>query len=231
MKIVDQTEWLVARRALLEQEKAFTRDRDALSAARRAMPVVPVTVEYSFQTETGPATLQSLFGPHNQLVIYHFMFGPDWQAGCKMCSFWADSFDRVGPHLAARDTAFFVTSNGPLDRLLAYRARMGWSFPWISTGDGPFHRDFATSFPGSDVGYNYSGRAAGPEMPGLSVFVKLEDGGICHSYSTYARGLDMLNTAYQLLDLTPLGRQEDALDFKMSWVRRHDEYSANDTGN
>ena len=228
-KIVSRQEWLKARKAFLAKEKAFTKERDRLSAARRALPLVKIAKDYRFQTASGDQSLADLFGPHSQLIIYHFMFGPDWEEGCPSCSFWADNFNGIDAHLAARDTAFAAVSNAPLEKLLAYRDRLGWSFNWASAAGSAFSADFGVSFHDGDgadgQGYNYTGKVFGEEMPGVCVFLRLPDGTLCHSYSTYARGLDMLNAAYHFLDLTPKGRDEDNLDFTMAWIRRRDQYA------
>lgn len=227
-KPVSRDEWLDARRALLQREKAFTRERDALSALRRELPLVKVEALYLFHTEAGKQSLLDLFGNNKQLIIYHFMFGPDWEEGCPSCSFWADNLDGIESHLAARDTALAFVSNASLEKLLAYRKRLGWNFNWVSAEDTSFSADFAVSFHEGDesltgTGYNYSGNIYGKEMPGISVFIRDGDS-VLHSYSTYSRGLDMMNGAYHMLDLTPLGRQEDGLDGTMSWLRRRDAY-------
>lgn len=225
---VDRTTWLTARKSFLEQEKAFTKERDRLSQARRALPMVEVTKDYVFDTADGKKTLPDLFGPHPQLVVYHFMFGETWNEGCPSCSFWADNYDRLDVHLAARDTALISTSNAPLEKLLGYQKRLGWSFAWASTAGNSFSEDFRVTFPEKKVsggnGYNYTAGAFAEELPGVSVFLKLPDGRIGHSYSTYGRGLDILNMAYNLLDLTPMGRHEEDLPYPMSWVRRRDQY-------
>lgn len=227
-RIVSREEWLAARKALLDDEKAFTRARDALAERRRRLPVVRVEPEYRFETTEGVKSLAELFNGRRQLIIQHFMFGEGWEAGCPSCSFWADGFDRVTDHLAARDTAFVVVSNAALDKLLAYRDRMGWTFDWVSTANDSFSRDFDVTFRPEDAAtarYNYAPKANPmTELPGISVFVALDDGGVAHSYSTYARGLDPMNPAYQLLDLTPLGRGEDETTPPMSWLKRRDEY-------
>jgi predicted dithiol-disulfide oxidoreductase (DUF899 family) len=222
--VTDRATWLAARTELLAEEKDFTRARDALSARRRALPWVRIDKPYRFDTETGPATLADLFGGQRQLIVYHFMFGTDWEEGCPSCSFWADNFNGIGVHLAHRDTALIAVSKAPLAKLLAYRARMGWSFPWVSAGDSGFNEDFGVSFAGPGEDYNYAPRTGThSELHGVSVF--LRDGeAVCHTYSTYARGLDMLNGAYHYLDLTPLGRHEEDLPWSMAWLRRHDQY-------
>lgn len=227
-QIVSRDEWLEARRKLLSREKDFTRERDALSAARRDLPMVIVDKEYVFEATDGKKSLSDLFGPSRQLLVYHFMFGEDWQEGCPSCSFWADNYDRLDVHLAARDTALVATSNAPLSRLEDYKRRMGWSFVWVSTAGNDFSTDFGVTFPGKEVrdgrGYNYTDTAFSEELPGVSTFLKLDDGRIAHSYSTYGRGLDILNMAYNLLDLTPMGRHEDGLPWPMAWLRRRDRY-------
>ncbi len=188
MPITDRESWRRARTALLAEEKAFTAARDRLSAARRALPLVRVDTPYTFDTEAGPQSLADLFAGRGQLIVYHFMFAPDWQEGCPSCSFWADSFNGVDVHLAARDTAFVCVSNAPLARLLAYRDRMGWSFQWVSARDSVFSVDFGVTFPdaapGPHGGYNYTDQARMEELPGVSVFTRLRDGGVAHSYST-----------------------------------------------
>ncbi len=227
---VDTKKWLAARQELLAAEKAFQAAREGLAAKRRALPAQAPLHDYVFDGESGTISLAQLFGERSQLIVYHFMFDPDWDQGCKSCSFWADSFDGMIPHLAARDVAFAVISRGPLDKLLAYRERMGWSFPWLSSGGNSFNFDFGVSFSPehSEAGgatYNYrAGPSNGLEKPGLSVFVRDGDT-VLHTYSTYARGLDNLNPVYQLLDLTPRGRDEDDLSFPQEWVHRHDEYT------
>ncbi len=227
-KIVSQAEWLTARKALLAKGKAFTKARDRLAAERRALPLVRVEKTYRFQTASGEQGLDDLFGAHSQLIVQHFMFGPDWAEGCPSCSFWADNFNGTDAHLGARNTAFVAVSNAPLEKLLAYKERLGWTFNWVSAADSTFSADFGVTFPaGNDAdgrGYNYTGKVSGEEKPGLSVFYRLPDKSICHSYSTYARGLDFLNATYHLLDLTPMGRDEAGLSFTMAWVKRRDQY-------
>ena len=215
---------------MLTAEKSLQSARDALAAKRRMLPWRKIRQDYMFEGEHGPRSLYDLFGGHSQLIVYHFMYHPDWDEGCKSCSFWADSYDGMIPHLAARDTAFAVISRGPLEKLLAYRSRMGWSFPWLSSAANSFNYDFDVSFTpqqleANDARYNSrDGVDVVPEMPGLSVFTRDKDGVVYHTYSTFSRGLDPLNPVYQLLDLLPKGRDEDALPHPMAWVRRHDEY-------
>jgi len=226
---VNNRQWLAARLELLAAEKAFQEARDKLAEKRRGLPRQPVKTNYVFNGENGAESLTGLFGEQPQLVVYHFMFDPDWDEGCKSCSFWADSFDGMIPHLAARDIAFAVISRAPLDKLLAYQERMSWRFPWLSSEGNSFNYDFGVSFTPeqSEAGgatYNYrAGPSNGLEKPGVSVFARDGDT-VFHTYSTYARGLDNLNPVYQVLDLTPLGRNEDALPYPQDWVRRHDEY-------
>lgn len=228
MKInsVKREEWLTARKALLEKEKIFTKARDELTKERQMLPMVKIDKNYVFNSNSGEKTLANLFGPHQQLIIYHFMFGNDWEEGCPSCSFWADNFNGIVKHLAARDTAFAVTSNAPLSVLNEYKQRLGWDFHWVSATDTEFSADFGVSYydDGYDKsGYNYSDWMPEGEMPGISVFIK-QGNNIYHSYSTYGRGLDMLNGAYHYLDLTPKGRDEKDLEFTQAWVKRHDEY-------
>jgi predicted dithiol-disulfide oxidoreductase (DUF899 family) len=214
---------------LLAEEKAFHVARDMLAQKRRELGYRRVHKDYVFESENGPRTLNEMFAGNSQLLVYHFMFHPDWDEGCKSCSFWADSYNGVIAHLKERDVSLAAVSRGPLEKLLAYRKRMGWSFPWLSSGENSFNDDFNVSFTPEQIEsgnamYNYrKSRRIGEEMPGLSAFVKVGDE-IFHTYSTYSRGLDPFNTAYQLLDLTPKGRDEDDLEFSMSWLRRHDEY-------
>ena len=223
--IVSREEWTEARIALLQDEKAVTRQMDALAEKRRGLPWSLVKEEYVFETAEGRSTLAEMFAGRSQLVVYHFMFGADWAQGCHRCSFWADNFDGVDVHLAHRDTTFVVTSNAPQAKLNAYRERMGWSFRWVSAGDSDFSKDFHVTFAREEHAagtayYNFKNESPPfEEMPGLSVFVKLADGRVAHAYSTYARGLDGLWGAYQWLDRAPHGRNESGI-----WWKRHDEY-------
>jgi predicted dithiol-disulfide oxidoreductase (DUF899 family) len=227
---VEKSEWITARRELLAAEKSLQAARDDLAIKRRALPAIRLEVDYEFLGEQGSQSLIDLFGDQSQLLVYHFMFHPDWDEGCKSCSFWADSFDGAIAHLAARDVAFAVISRGPLDKLLAYRKRMGWSFPWLSSEGSTFNYDFEVSFTpeqleGKSARYNYcDGANVGSEMPGLSVFRRDGDGAIYHTYSCFSRGLDTLNPVYQLLDLVPKGRDEAELPYPLDWVRRNDAY-------
>src|SRR5882757_1123358 len=211
--IVSQEEWLKARKAFLAKEKEFTRARDELARQRRELPWVKVEKPYTFDAAEGRVSLGDLFGGKDQLLIYHFMMGPDWEEGCPSCSFWADNYDGVDIHLAHRDTALVAVSRAPLAKLLAYRKRMGWSFRWVSSAGCGFNFDYGVSFrrrEGETQDYNYgSEKFGGEEKPGISAFRRGADGAVYHTYSTYARGLDMLNGAYHLLDLTSKGRDEE----------------------
>jgi predicted dithiol-disulfide oxidoreductase (DUF899 family) len=227
-KVVPHESWLAARLELLAKEKEFNRLRDELSQARRDLPWEKVDKDYAFEGPNGRETLAQLFGQCSQLVVYHFMFDPDWDAGCKSCSFWADNFNGIGPHLKARDISFLAVSRAPYAKLAAYGKRMGWTFKWVSSSGSDFNFDYAVSFKPEDVArgviaYNYAPRNMKmTEMVGISVFAKDNDGTIYHTYSTYSRGVDMLNGAYHYIDLTPKGRDEGGKN--QFWVRRHDEY-------
>ena len=227
--VVDHEQWLAARKALLAREKAFTREREALAAARRELPWERVEKDYRFEDAGGVVDLANLFGPRSQLIVYHFMFDDDWEAGCKSCSFWADNYNGTVDHLAARDVSFVGVSKAPLEKLHAFRDRMGWHFRWVRSKDNVFGKDYGVSFSAEqlesgDAPYNYGTTTSTmAELPGLSVFVK-DGGDIFHSYSCYARGLDILNSAYHHLDMVPRGRDEADLPFSMAWVKLHDEY-------
>lgn len=227
-QVVNHSDWIQRRRELLAREKQFQRARDELSRVRRELPWERVDKQYVFEGESGTLTLAELFGEHSQLAVYHFMFAPEWDAACKSCTFWADSLDHVAPHLAARDVAFCMVARAPYTVLAAYRKRMGWSLPMVSSAGSDFNYDHEVSFDVShrEHVYNYERTVIeGPERPGFSVFAR--DGeSIFHTYSTYARGIDALNVTYQILDLVPKGRDEDELEHTMSWVRRRDEYDA-----
>jgi len=231
-QIVSQAEWLEARKALLAKEKAFSRERDALSAARRDLPAVKVDKPYAFRGPNGSQSLADLFAGKRQLITYHFMFDPSWTEGCKSCSLIADHVDGMLPHLAARDTSFVAISRAPLAKIAAFQKRMGWKFRWLSSAETDFNYDFGVSFRAEDkvegkAPYNFgSSSFSGTEAPGLSVFLRDEPSGdVVHAYSTYARGLDLLIGAYNYLDHTPLGRQEAELPYGMSWVKHHDAYA------
>ncbi len=228
-QVVSREEWLSARKAHLAREKEFTRLRDQLSAQRRQLPWVKVDKPYEFEGSDGKQTLAELFEGRSQLVVYHFMFHPDWEEGCKSCSFWADNFNGIITHLNHRDVSMVAISRAPLVKLEAYRKRMGWSFKWLSSLHSDFNRDYHVSFTPEEikgaVDYNYQrGKFPVAEAPGISVFYMDKDGNIYHTYSCYARGLDMLNGAYHYLDLVPKGRDEQGLSHSMEWLRRRDQY-------
>ncbi|HMK72869.1 MAG TPA: thioredoxin family protein [Myxococcaceae bacterium] len=221
-------EWLAARKQLLTKEKELTRMRDKLSAERRALPWLRVEKRYLFDTPKGQKSLADLFDGRSQLAIYHFMFAPDWDAGCKSCSFWAESFDHIPVHLAHRDVTFLAVSRAPLEKLQTYARRFGWSFPWVSSAPSDFNYDFNVSFRPEELKagkgvYNYAPLVHGEsDLPGVSVFAKDGAGAVFHTYSAFSRGIDALNVAYQYLDLVPKGRDEG--DDRVDWLRRRDEY-------
>jgi predicted dithiol-disulfide oxidoreductase (DUF899 family) len=225
VSVVGHDEWLAARKELLAKEKEFTRARDELTKQRQALPWEAVEKEYVFAGPNGKETLADLFDGRSQLVVYHFMFGPDDDVGCKSCSFWADNFNPNVIHLNARDVSFAAVSRAPIEALEAYRQRMGWDFRWVSSGGTDFNFDYGVSFAPDQQDqeiYNYGSLAPNiADREGMSVFAK-EDGAIFHTYSAYARGIDLLNTAYNYLDLVPKGRDEG--EPGQYWVRRHDEY-------
>jgi predicted dithiol-disulfide oxidoreductase (DUF899 family) len=229
-QVVTQTEWLAARKAYLAIEKKFTAARDELSRQRRALPWVQLDTSYVFEGPNGKETLAELFGGASQLIVYHFMFGPDWEQGCPSCSLLADHFDGSVAHLAQRDATLLVVSRAPWPRIEAFRRRMGWQFKWVSSYGSAFNRDFNVSFTPDEVAsgkahYNYTDRGfSREEAPGVSVFCRNGAGTIFHTYSAYARGLDLLIGAYNFLDLTPKGRDEAGLPWTMAWVRHHDRY-------
>ena len=230
-KVVSREEWTAARQELLAKEKEFTRRRDELSRARRALPWERVEKPYLFDGPDGKESLAQLFGGKSQLVVYHLMFDPSWEEACKSCSFWADNFERNVVHLAARDVALIAVSRAPLAKLEAFKRRMGWSFKWVSSGGNDFNQDYQVSATPEEAArgeyyYNYT-RQKGEfgERPGISVFFKDPGGAVFHTYSCYARGLDMMNAAYHYLDLVPKGRDEaDQKPHPMAWVRYRDRY-------
>lgn len=229
-RIVPHKQWIDARKQLLREERAFTRLRDRLSARRRALPWERVDKEYVFDGPDGKETLQELFDGRRQLVVYHFMFPPEWEAGCPSCSFWADNFDDNIVHLAHRDVTMVAISRAPYPKLAAYEKRMGWRFKWLSSFANDFNFDYQASFRPEELAkgrafYNFKVQdPGGSDREGVSVFYKEPKGAVFHTYSAYARGIDMLNTAYHYLDLVPKGRDEAGHDFTQFWVRRHDEY-------
>ena len=227
--VVSRDEWLEARRALLTKEKEMTRMRDRVNAARLALPWVKVDKDYVFATPTGAKTLSDLFDGRSQLVIYHFMFGPDWEAGCPGCSFLADHLDGAIVHLNNHDVSFVCVSRAPLDKIEAYKRRMGWHFPWVSSFGSDFNFDYHVSFTKEElaagpVTYNYRetpAEQAHDELPGLSSFYRDADGTVFHTYSNYARGGEEMLGTMMILDCAPLGRNEGST---MDFVKRHDEY-------
>jgi predicted dithiol-disulfide oxidoreductase (DUF899 family) len=229
-KIVSHGEWLAARKAHLADEKAFTRARDALSRKRRELPWEKVDKNYVFDTPDGKKTLADLFGGKSQLIVYHFMLGPDWEQGCPSCSLLADHFDGAVIHLAQRDVAFVVVSRAPLDQIEKFERRMGWHFKWVSSFANDFNYDYHVSATPEEKAsgkalYNYQlTEFPSEERPGASVFYKNATGEIFHTYSSYGRGLDILIGAYNFLDIAPKGRDEESLEWSMAWVRHHDRY-------
>jgi predicted dithiol-disulfide oxidoreductase (DUF899 family) len=227
--VMGAAEWLVARKELLKKEKELTHLRDEISRRRLELPWQKIEKKYLFEGPTGRQTLADLFEGRSQLMIYHFMLGPGWKEGCPSCSYLADHFDGMRVHLAARDIHLAVVSRAPWPEIEAFQKRMEWKFPWVSSNGTDFNLDYQVSAtPGTKadekVLYNYEMQVfPAEERPGLSAFYK--DGGeIFHTYSTYARGLDILVGAYNFIDMSPLGRNEQGLKHTMAWVRHHDKY-------
>jgi predicted dithiol-disulfide oxidoreductase (DUF899 family) len=229
-RIVSRDEWTAARKAHLAEEKAFSKARDALAKKRRELPWVKVDKTYVFDGPNGKETLADLFGGKNQLIVYHFMLGPDWEASCPSCSLLADHFDGAVIHLAQRDVTFVVASRAPLPQIEKFKRRMGWHFKWASSFGNDFNYDYHVSATPEEKAsgkamYNYQMTTfPSEERPGASVFSKNENGEIFHTYSSYGRGLDMLIGTYHMLDLAPKGRDEQNLAWPMAWVRHHDRY-------
>jgi len=230
-RVVSQEQWLAARRRLLAKEKQFLRLRDELSSERRELPWERVDKSYVFDGPAGEETLADLFAGRSQLIVYHFMFAPEWDAGCRGCAFWADSYNASIPHLNQRDVSFAAISRAPLHKLRAFAARMGWSFKWVSAASSDFNYDYQASFKPEDLAHgtavhNYTRYVESmADKPGFSVFHKDDAGSVFHTYSTYARGLDPMNVAFQLLDLVPRGRDEAGLPHPMAWVKLRDQYA------
>ena len=230
-RVVSEEDWLIARKDLLTREKELTRLRDQVSRHRRELPWARIDKKYLFEGPDGKESLVDLFDGRSQLIVYHFMLGPGWGEGCKSCSYLADHFDGANWHLPHRDVSFVVVSRAPLLEIEAYKKRMGWRFKWLSSHGSNFNFDYHVSFTKEDEAkgeayYNYErGEFLSDELPGLSVFFKNDNGDVFHTYSTYARGLDMLVGTYNFLDLVPKGRDENP-DSTMDWVRRHDDYAA-----
>ncbi|MFZ0955690.1 MAG: thioredoxin family protein [Candidatus Sulfotelmatobacter sp.] len=231
-EVVSPQQWIARRKELLRKEKEFTKLRDDLSRQRRELPWEKVEKQYVFDGPNGKQTLADLFAGRSQLIIYHFMFGPGWEQGCPSCSYLADHFGGSLVHLANRDVTLAVVSRAPIAQIEAFRQRMGWQFRWVSSFANDFNHDYRVSFTKEEMAsgklnYNYDAMADFPaeEAPGASVFYKNDAGEIFHTYSTYARGLDILVGAYNFLDLAPKGRDEESLAFTMAWVRHHDRYA------
>jgi len=230
-RVVSRADWLEARMALLVREKEFTRLRDEMSRERRELPWERVEKQYTFQGPKGKETLDDLFDGRSQLLVYHFMLGPGWKEGCPSCSFLADHFNPAVVHLAQRDVTFLAVSRAPLPEIEAFKKRMGWSFKWVSSSGSDFNYDYQVSVTKEDLAkgetyYNFEmgNFPSGEERPGASVFFKNDAGEIFHTYSTYSRGLDIFIGAYNFLDITPKGRNEEGLPHGMAWVRHHDRY-------
>jgi predicted dithiol-disulfide oxidoreductase (DUF899 family) len=236
-RVVSRAEWLAARKALLAKEKELTRYRDAVNAERRRLPMVKIEKNYVFDTSGGKKSLGELFADKSQLMVYHFMFGPDWEEGCRSCSLVSDHIDGANWHLPQRDVRLLAVSRAPLAKIENFKKRMGWRFEWVSSLGSDFNSDFRVSFTKDEmaqgkVNYNYTMQEfPSEEAPGISVFYKDTGGNVFHTYSTYSRGLDMLVGAYNFLDLAPKGRQEDWEQPPgrsdgpfMHWVRHHDRY-------
>jgi predicted dithiol-disulfide oxidoreductase (DUF899 family) len=228
--VVSSERWLTERRALLAHEKELTRLRDRIARERRALPWERVDKDYVFEGPAGRCTLAQLFEGRHQLIVQHFMFAPGWEQGCPSCSFMADHSDGMNVHLAHRDVTLVAVSRAPLAEIERFRRRMGWQFKWVSSFGTDFNHDFGVSFTpqaqaGGTVDYNY-GKQSFPteEAPGISVFYKDDAGDVFHTYSTYGRGVEVMMGTYELLDLTPKGRDERDVDYKMEWVRHHDRY-------
>jgi len=230
-QVVSKDEWIEARKVLLKKEKEYTKLRDQLSKQRRDLPWVAVDKEYVFNGSNGKESLSDLFDGRNQLIIYHFMYDPNWDVGCPSCSFWADNFNNIIVHLDKRDVTMIAVSRAPYSKIDAYKKRMGWDFKWVSSFDTDFNFDYTVSFTQEELAkkkafYNFISQDPRiSEREGISVFYKDSSGKIFHTYSAYERGIDILNNTYNYLDLVPKGRDEDGYDFPMAWVRRHDEYN------
>jgi predicted dithiol-disulfide oxidoreductase (DUF899 family) len=229
-RIVSPEEWVLARKKLLAKEKELTRLRDELSRQRHELPWEKVGKSYVFDGPNGRETLADLFGGRSQLIIYHFMFGPDWAEGCPSCSMVADHLDRSRIHLAQRDVTLAVVSRARPAQIEAFQRRMGWNFKWVSSHENDFNRDYHVSFTKEEMAqgtmsYNYGDKGfPSQEAHGVSVFYKDGNGEIFHTYSTYARGAEELLGVYSYLDFTPKGRDEASLPYPMAWIRHHDRY-------
>lgn len=231
IKIASREEWLIARRALLEKEKVHTKLKDEVTAQRQKLPWVKLDAEYVFESNDGKKSFNDLFAGKSQLIVYHFMFGPDWEQGCVSCSYWADNFNGIAPHLANRDTAFVAVSSAPMSKISDFKKRMGWDFEWVSSNQNTFNDDYNVGFGGmhkneKPLMYNFEEieSAMMDEMHGTSVFARKGENDIYHTYSTYGRGLDITNAAYAYIDMTPKGRDELPTGNPMAWLRHHDLY-------
>lgn len=228
-KVVSRSEWLDARKAHLAKEKALTRQRDALVRERRELPWVRVEKDYVFDTPHGKKTLAELFDGKSQLLVYHFMFGPEWEQGCQSCSLAAETFNANLVHVNQRDAAFVAVSRAPLSKIVPFKQRMGWNFRWVSSFETDFNKDFGVTFTKEELAngkiYNFGTSGFGSEeAPGFSAFYRDAQGNVFHTYSTYGRGLEGLLGVYALLDMAPRGRDEDELPYPMAWVRHRDRY-------
>ncbi|MFT7475310.1 MAG: putative dithiol-disulfide oxidoreductase (DUF899 family) [Verrucomicrobiales bacterium] len=227
--VVDREAWHAARLDHLAAEKEFTRARDELSRQRRGLPWLEISEDYRFDGPDGEVSLADLFDGREQLIVQHFMMGPGWEEGCPSCSYWADGFDGITVHLEHRNTSFAVVSRATLPEIDAYKTRMGWDLQWLSSHGSSFNYDLGASatpeqIEAGEAAYNFGTQTPmGEESAGLSTF-RQQDGKIFLTYQTFSRGLDMLNTAYHLLDLTSMGRDEDSLPWGMAWLHRHDAY-------
>lgn len=232
-KVVSRDEWLAVRKQHLIKEKEFTRLRDQLSSERRELPWVKVEKNYVFDGPDGKETLSDLFNGCSQLIVYHFMFDPEWSEGCKSCSFLADQYNPSIVHLKHRDVSMVTVSRAPLQKLFSFKKRMGWTFKWVSSFGNDFNRDFHVTFTAEELAsnkanYKYDFKPFPvTEAPGISVFFKDDEGNIFHTYSSYARGLDIFISTYNLLDIVSKGRDEDGLRYSMEWIRHHDRYGDN----
>jgi len=226
--VVSHDQWMSARKKLLAKEKKFTRQRDAVTKLRRELPWEKMEKRYVFDGPEGKESLAGLFGKYNQLLVYHYMFAPEWKQGCAHCAFWAEHYDAMRVFLAARDTAFVVISRAPMAKIRPFQRRMGWKFEWVSSGQNDFNYDLMVSFPpeqyeNGHILYNYAEQKieVTSDREGASAFYK-HKGTVYHTYSTYARGIDLLNSTYNWLDLTAKGRDEGTTG--QSWVKFHDRY-------
>ncbi len=230
--VVSRDRWIAERKTLLTHEKELTQLRDRIAEQRRALPWTRLEQDYVFDTPAGPRKLSELFQGKRQLLVQHFMFGPGWEQGCKSCSFMADHLDSMAPHLAQRDIALLAVSRATLAEIEAFKRRMGWQFAWASSHGNDFNRDFHVSFTPEDrvdgeVFYNFHMTAfPQQEAPGISIFCKDDVGDVFHTYSTFGRGVEVMMGTYNLVDLTPKGRDEAGLSYTMAWVRHHDRYEA-----